>query len=324
VGDDEGEAPPDRLGGGMLDAAMPTPAPLPDLRFKWVGVQPRARLVLGTTETYGGNGLAFTHLREGSLGALPFAVCWGYADGDAGTSTAIGDGADAGVQSADAAVDVRAIASMLTTSALFSPLAPIEPLHIIVTNDQRGWSLLEKELEAVAREGAMVTAMDLMPGGYALIAVREARVRTRYEGASTFVPRASYAEWLARAGESGRVVTAIGGDGERLFVAAYSREGDARRYEMKVVESRLEELEDRARALADEGYIITAFGRDGPDLLLVGTRAVGDHAKREIRIMSFQQAGATLREEQGFAVVAWIMPEGSSFLDDVGLVVLER
>jgi len=108
-----------------------------------------------------------------------------------------------------------------------------------------------------------------------------------------------------------------------LFVAAYTRDDDARRYETKVLEASFDDLLERARSLADDGYVITAFGRDGPTLLLVGTRPVGEHAPREILTMTLDEARTKLMYERGFAIVAWIRP--LTFPNDSGgLVVLER
>lgn len=178
------------------------------------------------------------------------------------------------------------------------------------------------QLEEAHRSGMILSAIDLMPRSCILLSVGEERLDTRYRGTATFVPRNGLADWLTHASEAGRVVTAISGDGDRMLVAAYARDDDPRRYEAKVLEASFASVFERARSLADDGYIITAFGRDGTALLLVGTRPLGEHAPREMLAMTFAQARTKLMQEDGFAIVAWIIPDLPP--DDEGLVVLQR
>jgi hypothetical protein len=229
-----------------------------------------------------------------------------------GTPTAVG---------LDAGTSLRDIDAGKTSFAVFKPLYPAEPLRI--TQERGSDSLLAGNLTQVAREGMVLNAVDLRLGTFAMTAFGETPHSTRYEQTTEYVARAMLPDWLRRAGEAGQVVTAISGGGERMFVAAYTRGGDARRYEMTVLEASYGDLVERAQSLADEGYVITAFGRDSSSLLLVGTRVIGDWMKREILAMQFEDAREKLVNEAGFAVVAWIRPR-STPEGGRGVVILER
>jgi hypothetical protein len=305
---DEEDARADLDAGTMLDGALSAA----DLRFKGVGVQPRARIQDEfdfQLSSYGVND--FWQIGPVGLGVLPFGFHEQVGDASVGSSPT----GDAGASTLP-----DSYVGELST-AVFKPLYPVAPSRFRRSSGaERGF---DSHLTEVEREGMVVSAVDLWLGTYALLAIGEPGTSTRYRPISTFVPRATLPDWLIHAGEAGQVVTAISGKGDQIFVGASTREGDGRRFEAKVSEAGFNDLVERAQSLADEGYIITAFGRDGGALLLVGTRAAGQREKREIVSMSFEGARERLLHEAGFAVVAWIRP-GSTPEGSRGLVILER
>jgi hypothetical protein len=293
-------------GGAALDAGpdWSSAVAAPDLRFKWVGEQIRARI--GAEKDFPRtDGIFNIYQGGGAVGMLPF----GFWETD--PSARIAPSVDGGTND-----------SGMTSIATLHLLSLIEPLRTAVVELER--SSLDSQLQAFAEEGMLISAVDLRADTLGYVAVGEELIGLGYGGMLTFVPRETLTHWLARAGETGHVVTAIGGDGDSVFVAAYTRDDDTRRYESKLIEADYDDLAERARSLADEGYIITAFGRDGLALMLVGTRPVGDPTKHEVLSMSLVQARQKVESNEGFAVVAWIRPASSFPNDDGGLIILQR
>ncbi|MET0287616.1 MAG: hypothetical protein ABW352_24220 [Polyangiales bacterium] len=310
--DDLGPLPTASLDAGGIDAA--TLAPPPDLRFKWVGVQPRVEF--GPTWIRNGDGVGELFQSEGLTGVVPLGLFLQRADV---VAMQITDGGTLDAFDGGMAADASLGPGRDTAHAWFTPLALIEPMRTRKTTHLR--DNLESELAFLNQEGMVVSAIDLTASYFQMTAAGEVRARSRYLASAQFVTRDVLSQWVARASESGRVVTAIGGDGRMVYVAAYARERDERRYEARVLEAGFVTLVEAARSLADDGYIITAFGQDRATLLLVGTRPVGERTKREIRALSRPSAFRLLSDGTGFAVVAWV--EYSPFQEE-SLVILQR
>lgn len=264
-----------------VDAAQrmteqPPRRPLPDLRFKWVGVAAHIHItqyLIGLSSLLG-SGIGYERSSDATISPLQFYL--------GSSPQVLPPDADAGAP------------TYVTGDWSFFRFVPDERTEPIAALAQAGTTLLlEKDLKKVQEDHGLITSFDLATAAgsrasYGLTAVRSADGRPVFDAMSTeSVSRGELARSVADAAARGLVTTALAGDGTLIRFFAYNRIDDEQRYETDVRVAQLDRLEEQARELAGAGYIITAFGRDGTDLLLVGTRPVGTSSARSIILVRF-------------------------------------
>ena len=268
----------------------------PDLRFKGVGAFPEYTAMFSRNVTFalGAGGIEIVYTPPNRFGFTPLQL-------DASS-------ASAGGNYSWNVVD-------------FVPTVASEPLraqaHAGVIDD------FDDDVQELIAEEMVIASIDLKPEAYALVALGTASGPPSYDLAGhAKLARVDLDGWVAREGEAGRVVTALGTRADRFEVISYARHGDTRTFETRVVDTTLTGLEAHAGELSSAGYTITAFGQSGVDaFVMVGTRARGQLAPRELFTETapqgpdFSAAITTHGLAEGYAIVGLVYaPSGSKVI----------
>lgn len=274
--------------GPTADAGGPERRMLPDLRLRCVGAGFRFRFGRRVwTRSAGGTGSTQDFFDWGAFGPLRLQTdsqefVWPQ-DADAGRRYASGDWE----------------ASMIATQP------PIEPLVAGIQSEST--LRFEQNTQALIDDHALITSLDFATANeaqasYGLTSVRRLDGAPLFDTALVATLKPEELQMFATAqASSGRIITALAGDGETLTVFAFDWLGTAETYEARIAQTSFDDLEDEARVLAGEGYVITALGRNAAQLLLVGTRPAGSSSPLEIEVWDEYELP---RESQG-ALVAW-------------------
>ncbi len=238
-----------------VDAMIPDgspdapPAPLPDLRFKWVGEFPAYTGSLATSIDFSGGvatetshdheQFAWTPLEVTLTGLIAGNYSWGVSD--------------------------------------FTPVMPISELRAVA--EAGAIANLDQDLGGELAMDGVLISIDILPDAYAFVTAAPEPASPLYTGSHVDVARVDLDSWVASQGTAGNVTTALSaspttaGD---IRAYAFSRQGDNTAYETQVVDVTPANIATEAMTLAAGGYYITAFGRVGDNAaVMVGTRAPG-------------------------------------------------
>lgn len=253
-----------------------TPAPVPDLRFKWVGADAFEFRTTLTTNAGGGIGGALEY--NGSVSMTPLELWLEPRSRDMPMSAP-----DSG--------DDKNYARGSWFFAIFEVTPSLGPLNAISSSGYMHY--FERDLvKPFAKTHRLVSSFDIAIAAsedhdtFGVIGIGRADQEQIFtKCVIDRKPRAELESALQQEASEGRVTTALAGDGSLITFFSYDWIGDTKHYEVKLLEADYENLDERARTLADEGYIITAFGRDLEVLLLVGTREEGTSEPRTIELL---------------------------------------
>jgi len=269
---------------GPADAAT-VDAPLPDLRFKWIGAFGR----------YHGRA-AFNVITGGQGGGL--------------TTSAVG-------RDVFTALEIWMVDGpeqrASNASWAFAAFTPTEPIASVRTTAQAGpVQTFQSDFDGLAADNHVVMSLDITSGAYGLTATAPEGDSPSYRLSTFRGDRGALEAWVTAEAGAGRVVTALSALDGGIFACAYARGGGSQRYEARVVEADPKDVEAGARDLSDGGYFVTAFGRDARTLVLVGTRPIGVSEPRSLEVLRPSVSRAP--GETTHAPVAWLHDEESLML----------
>lgn len=276
------EATPDATLDAGLDALVF--APVPDLRFKFVGAFDAydADLNQGVS-----SGISTTETGEKTWSPV----------------TSNGQGLWQALRFFPKTSDIQAMSSKLTsgmTSGLATDVAAL-PSGSVVTSlsfafdaSMSGDQLGDYGLTAIAPAGPSALASARSSSG-------------------SIATEADVATYVAARAAEGLVVTALAFDGTKIAAFAYGIANDTASYETSVLTATVDTIEAQAQALAAGGYTITAFGQTTEtSFALVGTRVAGHTTPRMAKVSEIGD-GALLG--QGYAVVGNFVEMTPSFTE---------
>jgi hypothetical protein len=276
---------------GSMDAGALTP--LPDLRFKYVGVS-SVGTELCTNVTFA-QGAGMTATTRGGLAWSPFEL-----DMD---DPLHGD-------------------YSWETSQLSLPTATPAILSMTKSGSTAG---LDADLTL---DQGVVVSLDITSDAYVFATQKplDDTGNEIYDSRGVVdVLRAQLDGAVATEAAHGRVVTALSASPTMtgaIRVYSFGRSGDATAYQTSVVDFTPATLANQASELAAGGYTITASGRVGVDAgILVGTRSPGA-AARSITTQMLTPTSPCPDVSGGAAIVAWIAWGGGPSFQS--LTVLER
>lgn len=169
---------------------------------------------------------------------------------------------------------------------------------------------------------SVITSLDLQPDSNLFVAAWIQSSQTSgFDASQQTVALAGLQAAASQEGAHSRVITAISYNAGSVVYLSYGWSGDPSTiYEANVATAAFANVASTIASLAAQGYILTAMtpSGNGDSYILVGTRVQGDTAARPLMTATQGTPGPTPLMQQGYAMVAILLPDSTGLLTFIG------